>query len=215
MLFPEFTIHLIYTCANTCTHRHRHPLFRSCRLVVHFIHTGGGTGQKSCIARQAVICWWNSRTRRERSGRVERSAKGTGAEQGIINARVSLTSMGQKSLNGLATERPPGTHRHDDRCVKTISCSPGTLSRLLLSNDSLARSFGDQKKRGLLARVNFLEQFLAIFRNRIPCIYIEVLMFQLYAGMFPSRRGGEEGLNIIINMNYETCILRAKKRLSI
>lgn len=78
-----------------------------------------------------------------------KKCQGTGAGQGIINARVSLTSVGQKSSSGpcLAIERPPGTHRHGDRCVKTISCSPGTLSCLLLSNDSLARSFHDQERQ--------------------------------------------------------------------
>lgn len=125
-------------------------LFRSCRLVIPtFYPCGRRNGSRKVVSRDKPRFADETRERGEKeAGGLKKSAEGTSAEQGIINARVSLTSVGQKSSGGpcLAIERPPGTHRHGDRCVKTISCSPGTLSRLLLSNDSLARTFRDQKR---------------------------------------------------------------------
>lgn len=180
---------------------------RACIVIVtlfsvlvgsYILSAGGGTRQKSCIAGQAAICWWNSRTRRERNGRVEKSAKGTGAEQGIINARVSLTSVRQKSSSGLAIERPPGIHRHDDRCVKTISCSPGTLSCLLLSNDSLARSFGDQK-REKSCMCKFPRTVFCNFQESHPS-HLSRSVLTVWGHVFSSRRGKKGMLNIIINI---------------
>lgn len=90
-------------------HRHRHPLSSVLVGSLYIL----STREQQERGRKVVSRFADeTRERDERTRRreVEKSAKGTG----IINARVSLTSVGQKSSGGPcpAIERPPCTHRH-------------------------------------------------------------------------------------------------------
>lgn len=207
LIFSEFTIHLIYSRIGVY----------ACIVIVTLSSVLVGSlyilsmreeerGRK-VVSRDKPRFADETRERGEKeAGGLKKSVKGTGAGQGIINARVSLTSVGQKSSSGpcLAIERPPGIHRHGDRCVKTISCSPGTLSRLLLSNDSLARLFRDQEREkscmckfSRAVSCNFQESY----SSRTVVAKSKCLYFDCMRAFIPRRL-----LNIIININRETRI---------
>lgn len=168
LIFSEFTIHLIYSRIRVCACIVIVTLSSVLVSSLYILSMREEERGRKVVSRDKPRFADETRERGEKeAGGLKKSVKGTGAGQGIINARVSLTSVGQKSSSGpcLAIERP---RAYIDMVIgawkqflaRRVHCPAfcWVMTRLLAC-------FAIRKERSP-ACVNFLEQFLAISKSR-------------------------------------------------